>query len=88
MEAEEVVSTQHLAARACEECEKHACFWLRGLVPRPWVEVHTPWQQQEVFTYVDLQGSWGACEEWQWEPGTCYTDASGGAFGSIPALRR
>ena len=78
-----VVGTQHLCAAASSE-QSQECLWLRGLLPAAMTEVSTPFPEVESWTVLGDSPRLGTL----WPGGTYYTDASGGAYGIIPQLRR
>jgi hypothetical protein len=72
-----------MLAAAEEAIEQWPCLWLRGLLPKSFVTVQTPYQQEDELCFLDEVPAAGG-----WRFSKLWTDASGGEYGSIPQLRR
>ena len=79
---ERVSSTQQYISQAVEGSRDYPCLWLRGLLPSSLVTVNTPYVMDEQLHFV------GRLPPEPWPAGDFYSDASGGPFSSIAAIRR
>eukprot|EP00959_Pyramimonas_sp_CCMP1952_P458167 9476169-Pyramimonas_sp.AAC.1 len=81
--------SDEFAARAQTGREAEACFWVRGLIPEPWLEVPKPIQSED-WTCHGINGFDEACFPHGSEDNPTYAfgDASGGKDTSDAALRR
>ena len=73
-----MTSTQELAGRAAEELDA-ACFWMRGITPRSWIQVPDPPR----WTHQALKGT--PADAIRFALGS---DGAGGRFNSEARLRR
>eukprot|EP00959_Pyramimonas_sp_CCMP1952_P416723 8730636-Pyramimonas_sp.AAC.1 len=80
--------SSHLVSRAVAESDAYPCFWLRGLLPSPWVDVPPPIEHPE-WTPIGLSD-----DDWSFGQGSVqaplmlFGDASGGCDSMVPRLRR
>ena len=85
-EHDDVRKTQQYAPRAQEEFVTNPALWLRGILPASLLltfPIPPPISATEISTFDPLGLTAG-----MWPSGTYGTDASGGAFSSIPEIRR
>jgi len=78
--------TSENAARAQEEIVTNPALWLRGILPASLLLTYLippPIAKTEISTFDPL-----GLTDGMWPSGTYGTDASGGAFSSIPEIRR
>ncbi len=79
-------NSNHLAPIANEEGREYPCYWLRGLMPKPFAQI--PEDNAGYLDRYHCSYYLTAPASGQWPSGDYFGDASGGRYNLFPTLRR